>query len=210
MQFFITSTGTNIGKTFILENTCKQLIDEGKKVVAIKPVISGFSDDDLDSDSAKILKIFGQKLNRSNLDKISPYRFFAPLSPNIAANLENQNINFLELTKFCQDKITIAKQNNHYLLIEGAGGVMTPITNNKTFADLIVALSIPTILVVGNYLGTISHTLTAISAMQTYKINIAKIVLNCLDNDKINSADTLETLKNFTNIPISTQLSCLC
>ena len=94
MQYFITATGTNIGKTFILENACRKLIEDGKKVEAIKPIISGFSDDDLESDSAKILNILGQELNKKNLDSISPYRFLAPLSPNIAAKIENRNINF--------------------------------------------------------------------------------------------------------------------
>jgi len=209
MQFFITATSTNIGKTFILENVCKKLIEDGKKVIAIKPIISGFSDDDLSSDSAKILNILEKDFNQQNLDAISPYRFSAPLSPNIAANLENKNIDFVELTQFCQNQIAIAKQNNSYLLIEGAGGVMTPITNDKTFADLISELNIPVILVIGNYLGTISHTLTAIKAMQAYKIDIIEVILNCRNDDEIDAIDTLKTLKNFINTPISTKLSCL-
>ena len=209
MQYFITATGTNIGKTFILENACQKLIGGNKKIVAIKPIISGFRDDDLESDSAKILKVFGKDINKQNLDSISPYRFSAPLSPNVAANLENKNIDFLELIKFCQNKMMLARESNSYLLIEGAGGVMTPITNDKTFANLIAELNIPAILVVGNYLGTISHTLTAIVAMQSYKINIAEVVLNCLGDDKIDAIDTLKTLQNLINIPIVTQLSCL-
>ena len=205
MQFFITATGTDIGKTFILENICRQLLKNGKKVTAIKPIISGFQDDDPSSDSAKILTILGLDLNQKNLDSISPYRFKAPLSPNIAANLENKNIDFEELVKFCQNKIDQAKQNNSYLFIEGAGGVMTPINNDKTFADLISELKIPTILVVGNYLGTISHTLTSIKAMQAHNIKVSQIILNCHDK-QIGVDDHLKTIKQFTNINISNQI----
>lgn len=201
MQFFITATGTDIGKTFALEKICQKLIADGKKVAAIKPIISGFDDNDLNSDSAKILKIFGQDLTKNNLDKISPYRFSAPLSPNIAAALEHKNIDFSELIKFCQDKIFEAQKNNSYLFIEGAGGVMTPVNDYKTFVDLISELKIPAILVTGNYLGTISHTLSAIKALQAHQIQIAKIIFNCKDG-KIGAAENIKTLKKFTDIQI--------
>ncbi len=201
MQFFITATGTDIGKTFILEKICRKLIKDGQKIDAIKPIISGFKDDDPNSDSAKILKILGQDLTKNNLDKISPYRFSAPLSPNIAAALEHKNIDFSELIKFCQDKIIEAKKNNNYLFIEGAGGVMTPVNDHKTFADLIFELKIPAILVTGNYVGTISHTLTTIKALQAHNIEIAQIIFNCKDS-KIGAAENIKTLRNFTDVEI--------
>ncbi|MFT6333228.1 MAG: dethiobiotin synthetase [Lentimonas sp.] len=202
MQIFISGTGTDIGKTFILERICKELISEGKKVRAIKPIISGFKDDDCGSDSAKIIKFLDLELNKENLDKISPYRFSEPLSPNIAANIEGREINFSNLVKFCQNEINLAKENGEYLLIEGAGGVMTPINNDKTFLDLIKELQIPTILVVGNYLGTISHTLTAIKTIQSSGVVINKIIFNCKE-DTLSEQKQVETLRNFTDIEIS-------
>ncbi len=201
MQYFVTATGTDIGKTFFIERICQKLIDEGNRIEVIKPIISGFKDGDETSDSARILKVLNLDLNQENFDKISPYRFLAPLSPNIAAALENKEINFAELVKFCQEKIDLAKADNYNLLIEGAGGVMTPINNEKTFADLIAELKIPAILITANYLGTISHTLTAISALQSQRIEIAKIIFNCKE-DNVDAASNLETLKKFTNIPI--------
>ena len=201
MQFFITATGTDIGKTFILEKTCQNLIARGKKVAAIKPVISGFKADDLDNDSAKIMRIFGLNLTEKNFNGISPYRFAAPLSPNIAAALENKNIDFLELVRFCQNAILKARQSEKYLFIEGAGGIMTPINEQNTFADLISELKIPAILVTGNYLGTISHTLTAIKTMLAYKIQIDHIIFNC-KGSQIGAEENLKTLRNFTDIKI--------
>lgn len=201
MIFFITSTGTDIGKTFTLEKLCRKLLDEGKNVKAIKPIISGFKDDDQNSDCAKILKVLGKDLNKKNLDEISLYRFSAPLSPNIAADLENREIDFASLLSFCQNAILDAKKNNSYLFIEGAGGVMTPITNNKTFLDLIEELKIPAILVTANYLGTISHTLTAIEALKIRKIKIDKIIFNIRET-QIDAKQTLETLRKFIDIRI--------
>ena len=83
---------------------------------------------------------------------------------------------------------------------------MTPVCNNKTFANLIAALKIPAILVIGNYLGTISHTLSAVKTMQYYKIDIKKIILNCCQDDSIRSEETLRTLQKFTKIKISNQI----
>jgi dethiobiotin synthetase len=201
MQFFITATGTDIGKTFVLEKLSNKLLLEGKKVDLIKPIISGFEGDDQNSDSAKILKILKLDLNQENLDKISPYRFSKPLSPNIAAKLEDKNIDFEELEEFCQNKILEAKTSSSYLFIEGAGGIMTPINNQKTFIDLISALKIPAILVVGNYLGTISHTLCAIKILEYNQIKIDKIIFNQKEGE-IDNFGNFETLQKFTDIQI--------
>ena len=83
---FITSTGTNIGKTYLTN------------------LLSGFNINNLDeSDSGIILKALG--MNKSHIDEISPWRFEAPLSPDIAANLEKKEINFKELIRFCNGHI---------------------------------------------------------------------------------------------------------
>lgn len=201
-QFFVTATGTDIGKTFIVEKLCRKLIAEGEKVVVIKPIISGFAFDDLNSDSAKILKVLGREVNQQNLAAISPFYFKAPLSPNIAAALENKTINFSQVVNFCQQQIAAAQKSASYLLIEGAGGVMSPVNDDKTFADLIAQLKIPAILVTGNYLGTISHTLTAIAALKMHNIVIDKIILNCRGDDQINFKDNLKTLRKFTDVDI--------
>ena len=107
------------------------------------------------------------------MDEISPWRFKKPVSPHLAGK-----INFSEVVKFCRKKIAAAQKNNEFLLIEAAGGVMTPITNKKTFLDLACALNIPTLLVSANYLGSISHTLCAANALQNKKVQLKKIILN--------------------------------
>lgn len=200
--FFVTATGTDVGKTFMVEKICRKLIKDGKKCKAIKPIISGFDINDLKSDSAKILKALGKEINLNNIQEISPWRFKEPLSPNIAANLEKKPINFSSLIKFCKKQIELAKKKNEYLFIEGAGGVMTPISNNKTFLDLIEKLGIPVILVTSDYLGTISHTLTAIKALEEKNIKIDQIIFNQRDESKTNQ-EIIKTLKKFTKNKIT-------
>ena len=84
-QFFITSTGTGIGKTLVTASLCWQLQKEGESVTALKPVISGYDATDLTNDSAQILMGCGVEPTPSAQEAISPWRFRAPLAPTMAA-----------------------------------------------------------------------------------------------------------------------------
>jgi dethiobiotin synthetase len=148
-------------------------------------------------DTNKILKAMGREPSLEDIDIISPWRFSAPLSPDMAAALENSIINFKEVVSFCNH----AKDLSDYLIIEGAGGVMTPINDSKTFLDLIEQVNIAAILVTGSYLGSISHTLTAITALESRNIIIDRIIIN-ESQDGVDIFETKKTLSNFTDIKI--------
>lgn len=175
--YFVTAIGTDIGKTYFTTQICKKLIAEGKKVSAIKPISSGFSMFDEKSDTAKILNSLNQELNKENFLNITKWHFQEPISPHLAVKNSGTEINFAELVNFCQEKINFAQKNDEFLFIEGAGGVMSPINYEKTFLDLIIALKIPLILITANYLGAISHSLTAIECLKNQNIT-AKILIN--------------------------------
>lgn len=189
--YLILGIGTDIGKTFFIENLCRKI----PAAKAIKPIVSGVLDDDLNSDSAKILAAMGLKLSAENLDKISPWRFEMPVSPHFAGE-----INYLELLNFCQKEISAAKNNNDFLFIESAGGVMSPITNEKTFLDLARDLKLPIILISSNYLGAISHSLTAIEVLQKNNVFIEKIVLNENFPSKIENLKIAQTISSFSKV----------
>lgn len=189
-KYFITATGTGIGKTFITCNLIRQIKAQGKTVRAIKPIISGWEDSD--TDTHKIIAA----LAGGNIDDISPWRLTAPLSPDIAAKKDGVTIDFAEVINFCEPPA-----DADYLLIEGVGGVMVPINQNKTIADLIEALAIPAILVAGTYLGSISHTLTAIAALKQHNIKIQKLIIN-QSKDCAGADEIVKTISNFTDVPI--------
>ncbi len=195
--YFITGINTDIGKTFLVENLCRILTEKKIAVRAIKPIASGFNDDDLQSDSAKILSALGEKISKKNIDKITPWRFQEPISPHFAAKKSGKKINFLEVVKFCKKEIAAAKKNQEFLFIETAGGVMTPINDKKTFLNLAAELKIPTLLLSGNYLGSISQTLCALEALKNKKIFVEKIIVNARDQ---NSDKNISTIKNFSGI----------
>lgn len=189
--YLILGIGTDIGKTYFIENLCRKI----PAAKAIKPIVSGILDDDLNSDSAKILAAMNLKLNKENLDKISPWRFEMPVSPHFAGE-----VNYPELLNFCQKEIDAAKNNDDFLFIESAGGVMSPINNEKTFLDLARDLKLPIILISSNYLGAISHSLTAIEVLQKNNIFIEKIVLNENFPSKIENLKIAQTISSFSKV----------
>jgi dethiobiotin synthetase len=204
-NYLILGIGTDIGKTFLVENFCRILRQKKISVTAIKPVISGFKDGDLSSDSVRILAALGLKISKKNLDSISPWRFEAAVSPHFAAEIAEEKISFAAVKKFCLERISQAKKQNQILLIEAAGGVMTPITVQKNFLDLAVELKIPVLLVSANYLGSISHTLCAVEALKSRKIVIERIIVNEVfpESEKTASVQinqVIETIKNFSKI----------
>ena len=191
--YFITSCGTDIGKTFITTTLCWHLSKNCKVVHAIKPVISGWNNENvLDSDTGKILCSLNMDCHGHNIAKISPWRLYYPHAPNIAAKLENIKLDYDEIVAFCCQCIN---RSYDYLLIEGVGGVMSPIADNKTCLDIIKDLKVKIILVTGSYLGSISHTLTALQVLSSMDV---KIVLTLKDNNVANVDDIVKFVYEYT------------
>lgn len=196
-RFFITSSGTGIGKTLVTASLCHQLRGQGKTVHALKPVISGWDESDEQNDTATLLRSLGRPFTAESIECISPWRFHAPLSPDMAAREEGRTIDFSALTAFCAQP-----DEAEYSFIEGVGGVMVPLTDRHTVLDLMDALKIPVILVVGSYLGSLSHTLTALEALRSRALEVRAIVISESENSEVPLAETQKTLHNFIRIPM--------
>ena len=200
-SYFITSTGTNVGKTYLTKliiNRCKEL---KLSINAIKPIISGFDINNYqDSDTGIIIRALNKN---NNIDKISPWRFKTPVSPDSAAKIENKYIDFLKLREFCEKEIKQNILNDSYLLIEGVGGTMVPINDQYTILDLIKFLNIPIILVIGSYLGSISHTLNVLENIKNNNIKLDSIVISQSNKDDVGENLTINSLSNhIEDIPI--------
>jgi len=173
---FITSTGTDIGKTFVARGLIRHLRDQERRVDAIKPVVSGFLlSRVVTSDPGLLLAALGRLPTSDEIARVSPWRFIAPLSPDVAARKEDRRIDFDELVAFSKQAIAAAPE---VLLIEGIGGVMVPLDDRHTVLDWMTALAVPVILVAGNYIGTISHTLTALDVLARRNLAVRTIVVN--------------------------------
>lgn len=189
--YFVTATGTGIGKTF---TTCA-LLNAMPHARGFKPVISGW-DEGAQTDTAQIAQASRHLLAA---EEISPWRFTAPLSPHRAAALENRAIDVSQLNEWTCTKT----QGEGTQLIETVGGVMVPLTNTHTTLDWMEAVKLPIILVTGSYLGTISHTLTALEALRARGLSIAALILNETAGSAVTLAETEAGLAPFiADIPL--------
>ena len=195
--YFVTSTGADVGKTFVTAGLICRLREAGAKVDALKPVVSGYDSSVAEtSDPAVLLSALGRPVAANEVARIAPWRFRAPLSPDLAAARERRSIDFDELVGFSRAAIEAA---NGILLIEGVGGIMVPLDAERTVLDWMAALDIPLLLVVGGYLGTISHTLTALDVLAQRKLTIAAIVVSESERNPVELDDTVASIARFSN-----------
>lgn len=192
--FFITGSGTGVGKTFVAAALGNQLTGMGYSVDVRKPVISGFKETDTQSDSAVLLESTGKIPTREEVEAISPWRYRAPLSPHLAARAGGNAPTLVQVADFCKIEKYPATD---FLLVEGAGGVMSPLNETHTFLDLVAELGYPAIVVCGSYLGGISHALTAFLALESRAVPVAAAVV-CEAENSAGLADTADSIRQFT------------
>jgi dethiobiotin synthetase len=201
-ELFITAVGTGIGKTLATTILCHQLTRMGRRVRALKPVVSGFSAGDPDSDPALILRSLGRAPRAEAIAAIAPWRFAAPLSPHLAARREGRSIDVEEVVAFCREQ---ERGAGDLLLVEGAGGVMSPLDARNTCLELILRLGYPVLVVTGSYLGALSHTLTALYALRGSGADLEGIVVS-ESAESAGLAETVESLEAYagSRVPLYT------
>jgi dethiobiotin synthetase len=165
-RLFVAGAHTEIGKTHVACALIRAARAAGLSVDAFKPVVSGIDPATLaESDPGRLLAALGRPLTAKSLAAISPWRFAAPLAPPMAAALESRPLPLAPLAEACQ--AWLAASSADLTLIEGVGGLMSPIADHATCLDLLAGIDAPTLLVGGAYLGAISHTLTALEVMRS-------------------------------------------
>ena len=196
-NIFITSTGTNIGKTYCTVEILKEMLHRKVLFNAYKPILSGFDIYNIkDSDSYKILKTNNKEPEIEDIKEISPWLFKKPIAPSIAAKKENKSLKYNDVLEWCLKK----SDNNIINIFEGAGGLLVPIEKIKTLLDLMKDLNSKVVLVVGNYLGSVSHTLSAIQNLQHANLQIINIIINeNVNNYGIDIKDTESLLRSSIN-----------
>jgi dethiobiotin synthetase len=193
---FITATGTDVGKTFVAAALIRHLRQMGRTVDAIKPIVSGFDPARPNtSDPGVLLTALGKQVTQPEIDRISPWRYRAPLSPDLAARREGKTVDVNAVIEFCHNAI---ETKEDILLIEGVGGIMVPLDENKTVLDVMMALRLPLILVAGSYLGTISHTLTALDSLFRREMHVLATIVSETPNSTVPLDETVAAISRFT------------
>jgi dethiobiotin synthetase len=190
---FVTGIGTDIGKTFVSCGLIRDARANGRSVDAIKPVVTGF-DDAVNSDPGMLLTALARQVTTEEIARVSPWRFSVPISPHLAAERERRPVDFAQLVEFCEAAI---RDTRGLMLIEGIGGVMVPLDDRRTVLDLMSVLRIPALLVTGSYVGTLSHTLTALEVLARRNIDIAAIVVNETPKSASSLEEAAQTLAHF-------------
>jgi dethiobiotin synthetase len=174
--FFVTGAGTEIGKTYAACALLRAWSARHVACGAFKPVVSGFDEADFaGSDPALLLGALDKAATPESIAEMAPCRFRAPLAPPLAAAMEARALRLGEIASLCRARMAEAKG---FLLIEGAGGVMSPLAENATVLDLIEALDMPVLFVAGTYLGAVSHALTGLEVLARRGIAVAAIVVS--------------------------------
>ena len=174
--FFVTGIGTDIGKTVV-----SAVLVEALHADYWKPIQSG----NLDFTDADFIKEY--TIHHENIHS-EEYLFSEPVSPHLAAKFDNKIIDF--------QHIKLPKSNN-YIIVEGAGGLLVPLSQEYLIIDLIIKLQLPVILVSMNYLGSINHTLLTIASLKQKNIEIAGIIFNGEPN-----IETENFILNYTGIKL--------
>lgn len=199
-SYIVTGTGTEVGKTYVTAGLLRAGRELKRDFAAIKPIATGYDNDTAQgSDPVQLLEAMGRPVNPRNIATISPWRFAAPMSPDMAAMREGRRVLFEDLVTFCQTAIAAAPGT---LLIEGVGGVGAPINDTHLVTDWIAALNLPVILVAGTYLGTISHTITAGAFLSAQGIRVKAVILSESVESPVLPEETASTLERFVSCPI--------
>jgi len=176
-RVFVAGAHTDVGKTFVACGLIRAARGAGLAVDAVKPVASGFDPDNwADSDPGRLLEALGVALTDDALAGITPWRFAAPLAPPMAARLEGRSLALPAIADFCLARAAASRAD--LFAVEGVGGVMSPIAEGATGLQLMTALHYPVVLVGGSYLGSISHTLTALEILRSRGLNIVGLVIS--------------------------------
>ncbi|MHA6288707.1 dethiobiotin synthase [Maricaulis sp. CAU 1757] len=187
---FFTGTGTDIGKTHILCALLEAHRARGGTARVLKPVVSGFDPDNLNAtDTIRLMRANGEALTGDVLQSVTPWRFRAALSPDLAARAEDRDLAFDAVVNWCLDAI----DPDQPTIVEGAGGVMSPIAEGGLNLDLIRELDARPVLVAGGYLGTISHTLTALRVLD----GSCTVILNPYGEFETPIEDTADRIARF-------------
>lgn len=194
---FITGTNTEVGKTHTAVLLAKQLREAGIQVIPRKPIESGcaMEDGELVPQDARALKEAAGY--EGPLSEVCPYRFEPPISPVRAAHLVDKVLTTEQLVKVC-----LNGSENGFVIVEGAGGFYSPLSENGLNADLATAIQLPVLLVASDVLGCVNQVLLSTEAIKMRGLNLAGVVLNSINDNQHEHMDNAADLRDSLDCPI--------
>lgn len=212
---FITGTNTDIGKTTVTSALAAALTRLNVRVGVCKPVASGcpkrgdrgafgrLVDEDMRSpDGERIGRGAGLNVaDEALMARISPLRLAAPISPHAAQRFEGRRLDWRRVAQ----ALNYWRAKCDFLLVEGAGGWMTPLDEKPvcTVADLAAILDLPCLVVAGPCLGTINHTWLTVNAIAQRQLTVAGVVFNAVGQPPdLGAMTAIEDFPLLTGVPV--------
>lgn len=189
-SLFVTGTDTGVGKTLASAALTRALVARGLRVAVMKPIASGSDPTPQGPRNSDALTLMAAANVSASYEVVNPYCFLPPISPHIAAREAHVTIDLALLRSRFQ---SLAAASD-CVIVEGAGGWLTPISDTATMADLAAALALPVLLVVGLRLGCLNHALLTRQSLATRGVAFAGWIANSIDPKIDRPAGNLATL----------------
>ena len=187
---FVSGIDTDIGKTYVTGLLAKALMQQGKNVITQKLVQTGVAVDEcsgemsIADDIIMHRQLMSLPLQPCDLDFTTcPYRYEKPASPHLSARLSKKTLNIEMITEATH----CLQANYDVVLLEGAGGLLVPITEHLLTLDYIAEQGYPIVLVTSGRLGNINHTLLSLEAITARGLSVHSVVYNNIHDDTNNT-----------------------
>jgi dethiobiotin synthetase len=191
---FITATDTGAGKTYVTAGIARQWRREGRPFRVCKPVATGASNG-IGEDTRLLAEASGD----ADVRAITPYTFAEPAAPPVSAKLEGVALRLDDLVEAVRRRAA----EDYAVLVEGVGGLLCPLTERETVADLAIALALPLIVVARRSLGTLNHTLLTVEAAHRRGLHLAGLVVTATTPVQGVAEETaVEELRHRLNVPV--------
>lgn len=194
--YFISGIDTNIGKSYVTGYIAKKYIENGYNTITQKFIQTGNTDFSEDIILHRKIMDIGM-LPEDNILLTSPIILPYPCSPHLAASLQKTTIHYESIAEATQ----ILEKKYDIVLVEGAGGLMVPISENFLTIDYIQQYKYPVILVTSGRLGSINHTILSLEALKSRDIKLESLAYNTYPKaDECIEKETIRYLKEYLNI----------
>jgi dethiobiotin synthetase len=196
-SYFITGTDTDVGKTFVTAGLSSSIKKNGHDVGIMKPFAAGEPENN--GYKSKDVQILSEAANVNDEEiLVNPYFFPIPASPYTATkNLGTQ----VDISKVI-DSFKKLKSMHDVLLVEGMGGIMTPILDDYYITNLIKDMNLDSIIVCSSRIGTVNHTLMTCKICQDFGINIRGLIINTIDKNGYPLNELKRDLESLTEISV--------
>lgn len=197
--FCILGTDTGIGKTYVTCALLEYFNNIHYKTLGIKPIASGavWNEDQWYNDDALALQKYSSLKVPYKI--INPMVFEKPVAPHLAAMAAHEELSVKRLLNVCENTF---RENADMFLVEGCGGILTPLNFHETFMDFVMELRFPIILVVGMRLGCLNHARLTCAYLSSMSIPTVGWIANFFDPNFLEPAANLETLEKTLPFPL--------